>query len=70
MGDDDWIEYRRLIVSTLEELRRDLDAIRDSQQKSRVELELVKFKVMLTGVTAGFIASALVTVLKAVFFGG
>lgn len=61
---DDWIEWKRLVLSEIEKLNATIDAIKKNHQdyllKSSLEISRLKIFAAITGAVSGGLASILV----------
>ena len=63
MMEDGWIEYRKLILSELESLNRDVKDIKRDIGTIKTEIAMLKVKSGLWGFAAGAIPAALAVIL-------
>lgn len=74
-SNDDWIEYRRMIVGQITDIARDIETINSKIERIRVEdltqikldIALLKFQAAMWGAIAGTVLSVITAVVIKVF---
>lgn len=67
-GNNDWVEYRKLVLYELSELQACVKEIREEQIKIRLDVKEIKTRASMFGAIAGFIVSTIVSALVAFLF--
>lgn len=66
-GENSWTEYRRLVMSNLEEIRETLEERGNRLNKIENELNLIKMKITFVAGIAGFLGSLITVIAHFVF---
>ena len=59
-GQNDWVEYRKLVIQSLDDLKTEQTKIRDAQVQILLDVRGLKVKATLYGGIGGFIVSTLI----------
>lgn len=59
MNGDEWSKYQKLVLSELQRLNKNLEELRNNQNRIHSDVELVKFKSGLYGAVAGVVSGAI-----------
>ena len=67
-GNYSWVEYRRLVLSEISDLKINVKAVREEQVKIKLDIRDLKTKSTVWGGIAGFVVGLIVTIVGWAFF--